>query len=90
MFRKRSDKLRKELEDAAREGTSRRSNSPIPALPSVDRANSLSDVTGTASKAAGFYSDGVPKAIHIKFVSIYLTFFFRMIGNKIFEIQYNV
>lgn len=67
LFRKRSDKMRKELEDAAREGSSRRSNSPIPALLPNDRTSSLSDLTGTA-KAAGFYSDGLPKTIHMKFV----------------------
>lgn len=68
LFRKRSDKMRKELEDAAREGSSRRSNSPIPAMP-LERAGSLSDLTGNA-KAAGFFSDGIPKNIHMKFVSI--------------------
>lgn len=60
--------MRKELEDAAREGVSRRSNSPVPALPDLERAGSLSDLTGNA-KAAGFFSDGIPKRIHLKFVS---------------------
>lgn len=69
LFRKRSDKMRKELEDAAREGSSRRSNSPVPMMPPNERTNSLSDLTG-AAKAAGFYSDGLPKNIHLKFVSI--------------------
>lgn len=70
LFRKRSDKMRKELEDAAREGSSRRSNSPVPAMPPNERTNSLSDLTGTA-KAAGFYSDSLPKNIHLKFVCIF-------------------
>ncbi|XP_031630954.1 autophagy-related protein 16 isoform X4 [Contarinia nasturtii] len=65
-LKKRSDKMRKELEDAAREGVSRRSNSPVPALPDLERAGSLSDLTGNA-KAAGFFSDGIPKRIHLKF-----------------------
>lgn len=60
--------MRKELEDAAREGASRRSNSPVPALPELERTSSLSDLTGNA-KAAGFFSDGIPKRIHLKFVS---------------------
>lgn len=64
--------MRRELEDAAREGSSRRSNSPIPAMP-AERAGSLSDLTGNA-KAAGFFSDGIPKNIHMKFVSGYLHF----------------
>lgn len=68
LFRKRSDKMRKELEDAAREGASRRSNSPVPALAELERTGSLSDLTGNA-KAAGFFSDGIPKRIHLKFVS---------------------
>lgn len=59
--------MRRELEDAAREGSSRRSNSPIPAMP-AERTGSLSDLTGNA-KAAGFFSDGIPKNIHMKFVS---------------------
>lgn len=60
--------MRKELEDAAREGSSRRSNSPVPAMLPNERTNSdLSDLTG-AAKAAGFYSDGLPKNIHMKFV----------------------
>lgn len=61
--------MRKELEDAAREGASRRSNSPVPALAELERTGSLSDLTGNA-KAAGFFSDGIPKRIHLKFVSI--------------------
>lgn len=60
--------MRKELEDAAREGASRRSNSPVPALVELERTGSLSDLTGNA-KAAGFFSDGIPKRIHLKFVS---------------------
>lgn len=68
LFRKRSDKMRKELEDAAREGASRRSNSPVPPLVELERTGSLSDLTGNA-KAAGFFSDGIPKRIHLKFVS---------------------
>lgn len=60
--------MRKELEDAAREGASRRSNSPVPALPELERTSSLSDLTGNA-KAAGFFNDGIPKRIHLKFVS---------------------
>lgn len=60
--------MRKELEDAAREGASRRSNSPVPALAELERTGSLSDLTGNA-KAAGFFSDGIPKRIHLKFVS---------------------
>lgn len=74
--------MRKELEDAAREGSSRRSNSPIPALPPVERAGSLSDLTGNASKAAGFYSDNVPKNVHMKFVSktdYYYTFEMKLL-----------
>lgn len=59
--------MRKELEDAAREGSSRRSNSPVPVMPPNDRTNNLSDLTGTV-KAPGFYSDGLPKNIHMKFV----------------------
>lgn len=59
--------MRKELEDAAREGASRRSNSPVPALVELERTGSLSDLTGNA-KAAGFFSDGIPKRIHLKFV----------------------
>lgn len=60
--------MRKELEDAAREGGSRRSNSPVPAMPALERTGSLSDLTGNAAKVAGFYSDGIPKNIHMKFV----------------------
>lgn len=60
--------MRKELEDAAREGGSRRSNSPVPGLPALERTGSLSDLTGNAAKVAGFYSDGIPKNIHMKFV----------------------
>lgn len=60
--------MRKELEDAAREGSSRRSNSPVPAMPTLERTGSLSDLTGNAAKVAGFYSDGIPKNIHMKFV----------------------
>lgn len=60
--------MRKELEDAAREGGSRRSNSPVPAMPTLERTGSLSDLTGNAAKVAGFYSDGIPKNIHMKFV----------------------
>lgn len=66
--------MRKELEDAAREGASRRSNSPVPAFPAeLERTGSLSDLTGNA-KAAGFFSDGIPKRIHLKFVGV---FFYR-------------
>lgn len=61
--------MRKELEDAAREGVSRRSSSPVPALVELEKASSLSDLTGNA-KAAGFFSDGIPKRIHLKFVSM--------------------
>lgn len=68
VLRKRSDKMRKELEDAAREGASRRSNSPVQLPPELERAGSLSDLTGNA-KAAGFFSDSLPKRIHLKFVS---------------------
>lgn len=62
--------MRKELEDAAREGASRRSSSPVsvPYPPELERTSSLSDLTGNA-KAAGFFSDGIPKRIHVKFVS---------------------
>lgn len=67
MFRKRSDKMRKELEDAAREGVSRRSQSPAPSTPPNER--NLSDLTGQGARAAGFYSDSLPKNIHMKFVS---------------------
>lgn len=70
--------MRKELEDAAREGGSRRSNSPIPSLP-LERNNDLSDLTGNA-KPAGFYSDGIPKHIHMKFVCVTAVF----INNSIF------
>lgn len=69
LFRKRSDKMRKELEDAAREGSSRRSNSPVPNPPPIERTGSLSDLTGNAAKAAGYFSDGIPKNILMKFVS---------------------
>lgn len=75
LFRKRSDKMRKELEDAAREGSSRRSNSPVPSMPPNERTNSLSDLTG-AAKAPGFYSDGLPKNIHMKFVRNYAIIYF--------------
>lgn len=61
--------MRKELEDAAREGASRRSNSPVPTLVELERTGSLSDLTGNA-KAAGFFSDGIPKRIHLKFVRL--------------------
>lgn len=71
--------MRRELEDAAREGSSRRSNSPIPVMP-LERAGSLSDLTGNV-KAAGFFSDGIPKNIHMKFVSV----FFVGKKNQIFE-----
>lgn len=67
--------MRKELEDAAREGASRRSNSPVPALPELERTSSLSDLTGNA-KAAGFFSDGIPKRIHLKFVSLNIVEYF--------------
>lgn len=70
--------MRKELEDAAREGASRRSNSPVPAMPhELERTGSLSDLTGNA-KAAGFFSDGIPKRIHLKFVSFR---YFKMVPN---------
>lgn len=70
--------MRKELEDAAREGASRRSNSPVPAMPhELERTGSLSDLTGNA-KAAGFFSDGIPKRIHLKFVSFW---YFKMVPN---------
>lgn len=67
--------MRKELEDAAREGNSRRSNSPVPALPPLERTGSLSDLTGNAAKAAGYYSDGIPKNVHMKFVSTFSFYF---------------
>lgn len=76
LFRKRSDKMRKELEDAAREGNSRRSNSPAPMTPPTER--NLSDLTGHAAKAAGFYSDSLPKNVHLKFVSSYRSHFTRI------------
>lgn len=74
LFRKRSDKMRKELEDAAREGGSRRSNSPV-SLPPLERTGSLSDLTGNAAKAAGYFSDGIPKNIHMKFVCRFARYF---------------
>lgn len=69
--------MRKELEDAAREGASRRSSSPVtvPYPPELERTSSLSDLTGNA-KAAGFFSDGIPKRIHVKFVSFSFSFHF--------------
>lgn len=67
--------MRRELEDAAREGSSRRSNSPIPVMP-LERAGSLSDLTGNV-KAAGFFSDGIPKNIHMKFVSVFFCWIIR-------------
>lgn len=74
-FRKRSDKMRKELEEAAREGNSMRSGSPISfPLGANDGGalGSLSDLPGTG--AGGFYSDTVPSCVHMKFVSDSSTF----------------
>lgn len=78
--------MRKELEDAAREGNSRRSNSPVPAMPPNERTNSLSDLTG-AAKAAGFYSDGLPKNIHMKFVRTIRLFALRTRKPNIYSLK---
>ncbi|XP_037027100.1 autophagy-related protein 16 isoform X3 [Bradysia coprophila] len=67
-FRKRSDKMRKELEEAAREGNSMRSGSPLSFPLGADGGmGSLTDLSGTGAKAAGFYSDTVPSCVHMKF-----------------------
>lgn len=71
-FRKRSDKMRKELEEAAREGNNLRSGSPLsfPIGGNDLGMGSLTDLSGTGAKAAGFYSDTVPSCVHMKFVSL--------------------
>lgn len=73
-FRKRSDKMRKELEEAAREGNNMRSGSPLsfPLGTNEGGMGSLTDLSGTGAKAAGFYSDTVPSCVHMKFVSFIL------------------
>ncbi|KAJ6637403.1 Autophagy-related protein 16, partial [Pseudolycoriella hygida] len=67
-LKKRSDKMRKELEEAAREGNNLRSGSPLSfPLGNDGGLGSLTDLTGTGAKAAGFYSDTVPSCVHMKF-----------------------
>lgn len=58
------DKVKHELDEALQEDLG-----PIPNLPPGDRRRDLSDVLGNTSKAAGFYSDAIPKHVHLKFVS---------------------
>lgn len=64
--------MRKELEEAAREGNNMRSGSPL-SFPMGGGGDpgmgSLTDLSGTGAKAAGFYSDTVPSCVHMKFVS---------------------
>ncbi|XP_037909527.1 autophagy-related protein 16 isoform X2 [Hermetia illucens] len=64
-LRKRSDKVRRDLEEAARE--SRRSSSPISLPPERSDRGSLSDICGAAAKMTGFYSDSLPSSVHLKF-----------------------
>lgn len=63
--------MRKELEEAAREGNNMRSGSPLSFPMGVNDGGmgSLTDISGTGAKAAGFYSDTVPNCVHMKFVS---------------------
>ncbi|XP_059621761.1 autophagy-related protein 16-1 [Phlebotomus argentipes] len=62
LLRKRTEKMRRELEDAAQDA-SRRSSSPI--LP-LDRG-SLADLSGAGAKAAGFFSVSLPTSVHLRF-----------------------
>ncbi|CAD7084069.1 unnamed protein product [Hermetia illucens] len=64
-LKKRSDKVRRDLEEAARE--SRRSSSPISLPPERSDRGSLSDICGAAAKMTGFYSDSLPSSVHLKF-----------------------
>lgn len=61
--------MRKELEEAAREGNSVRAGSPLSFAGTEGGMGSLTDLTGTGAKVAGFYSDTVPSCVHMKFVS---------------------
>ncbi|GAB0091491.1 Autophagy-related protein 16 [Sergentomyia squamirostris] len=65
LLRKRTEKMRRELEDAAQDA-SRRSSSPILPLDRGDRG-SLADLSGAGAKAAGFFSVSLPTSVHIKF-----------------------
>lgn len=68
------DKVKHDLDEALQEDSVAVLN-----VPSGDRRRDLSDVLGTGSKAAGFYSDALPKLVHLKFVS----FFTVLIGVKL-------
>lgn len=65
LLRKRTEKMRRELEDAAQDA-SRRSSSPILPLDRGDRG-SLADLSGAGAKAAGFFSVSLPTSVHLKF-----------------------
>lgn len=64
-LKKRSDKVKRDLEEAAREN--RRSTSPISLPPERTDLGSLGDICGAASKMTGFYSDSLPTSVHLKF-----------------------
>lgn len=57
--------MRKELEDAARDGT-RRSSSPI-SMPEKGTGGSLGDLCNVAAMSAGFFSDAIPNRVQMKF-----------------------
>lgn len=59
------DKIRDDLSDAIRDdiGT-------MPDIPPNDGRRDLSNLLGNTSRAAGFYSDAIPKRVHLKFVRI--------------------
>ncbi|XP_055677951.1 autophagy-related protein 16 isoform X2 [Lutzomyia longipalpis] len=64
LLRKRTEKMRRELEDAAQDA-SRRSSSPI--LPHDGKDRGLGDLSGAGAKAAGFFSVSLPTSVHLKF-----------------------
>lgn len=76
-FRKRTEKMKKELEDAASE-TTRRSSSPVCINP--DR-HDITEFCGTSVVAGGFFSDELPTKVQKKFVSIdvFVIILFRQI-----------
>lgn len=62
LFRKQEDIITQEISSAIQDIGS------VPDIPLNDRRRGLSDILGNTSKAAGYFSDAVPKHVHLKFV----------------------
>lgn len=63
-FRRQMDRIRDDLSDAIRDDVG------VPDIPPVDGRRDLSNILGNTSRAGGFFSDAIPKRVHLKFVSL--------------------